>query len=402
MTIDNATKVVRYRAHVNSTNSTTMHTPPVAYVELFYDLVMVATVIVFSSKVSHDLSAHNIVWFILVFAMLWWAWLSTTLVLNTARQNDVIVQFLIAIEMLGITLMTILVSDHLGSDRLTVSPTYGAIIFIVALLNEWLRVRGPAEGQGIAARRRNAFIVSAILWAAAGFLPAPIHGIAWIAAAVMMVIPILWPRFSRGLTLPPLDEEHLVERFALLTLLVIGECFIKVALTATSKGIHEINLLVLPIEIGLIFAIWAVYFTNVVPRGLPRTLTARRAWMGYHLVLQIGLVGLAIGLGRLIALLDISTSKREDAYSLAIPLAIVFVALGLLIRLGWGRAGQAMALVLVGGALASLLLGILVIEIQPFTINEGAMIFGIVEIGAAGVVAWLGRTTWAALERSDD
>ena len=133
-----------------------MHTPPVAYVELFYDLVMVATVIVFSSKVSHDLSAHNIVWFILVFAMLWWAWLSTTLVLNTARQNDVIVQFLIAIEMLGITLMTILVSDHLGSDRLTVSPTYGAIIFIVALLNEWLRVRGPAEGQGIAARRRNA------------------------------------------------------------------------------------------------------------------------------------------------------------------------------------------------------------------------------------------------------
>ena len=35
-------------------------------------------------------------------------------------------------------------------------------------------------------------------------------------------------------------------------------------------------------------------------------------------------LGLAIGLGRLITLLDISTSKREDAYSLAIPLAIVF------------------------------------------------------------------------------
>lgn len=385
---------------MSSPKTSTTQTPPVSYVELFYDLVMVATVIVFSSKVSHDLSAHNIVWFILVFAMLWWAWLTTTLVLNTARQNDVIVQFLIAVEMLGITLMTILVSDHLGSDRLTVSPTYGAIIFIVALLNEWLRVRGPVDARGIAARRRNAFVVSAVLWAAAGFLPAPIHGIAWIFAAIIMVVPILSQRFSRGLTVPPIDEEHIVERFALLTLLVIGECFIKVALTATSKGIHEINLLVLPIEIGLIFAIWVVYFTNVVPRGLPRTARGRRSWMGFHLILQIGLVGLAIGLGRLITLLDISTSKREDAYSLAIPLAIVFVALGLLILAGWGRAGRPMALVLMGGALASLALGILVIEIQPFTINQGAMVFGIVEIGAAAWVAWLGRTVRADLDPS--
>ena len=209
---------------MSSPKTSTTQNPPVSYVELFYDLVMVATVIVFSSKVSHDLSAHNIVWFILVFAMLWWAWLTTTLVLNTARQNDVIVQFLIAVEMLGITLMTILVSDHLGSDRLTVSPTYGAIIFIVALLNEWLRVRGPVDARGIAARRRNAFVVSAVLWAAAGFLPAPIHGIAWIFAAIIMVVPILSQRFSRGLTVPPIDEEHIVERFALLTLLVIGEC----------------------------------------------------------------------------------------------------------------------------------------------------------------------------------
>ena len=385
---------------MSSPKTSTTQNPPVSYVELFYDLVMVATVIVFSSKVSHDLSAHNIVWFILVFAMLWWAWLTTTLVLNTARQNDVIVQFLIAVEMLGITLMTILVSDHLGSDRLTVSPTYGANNFIVALLNEWLRVRAPVDARGIAARRRNAFVVSAVLWAAAGFLPAPIHGIAWIFAAIIMVVPILSQRFSRGLTVPPIDEEHIVERFALLTLLVIGECFIKVALTATSKGIHEINLLVLPIEIGLIFAIWVVYFTNVVPRGLPRTARGRRSWMGFHLILQIGLVGLAIGLGRLITLLDISTSKREDAYSLAIPLAIVFVALGLLILAGWGRAGRPMALVLMGGALASLALGILVIEIQPFTINQGAMVFGIVEIGAAAWVAWLGRTVRADLDPS--
>ncbi len=387
---------------MSSPKTSTTHTPPVSYVELFYDLVMVATVIVFSSKVSHDLSAHNIVWFILVFAMLWWAWLTTTLVLNLARQNDVVVQVLIAAEMLGITLMTILVSDHVGSDRLTVSPTYGGIILLVAMLNQWLAVRGPSDTQAIAIRRRNAFVLSGVLWIAAGFLPAPIHGIAWIFAAIIMVIPVVSLRFSKGLVVPSIDQEHIVERFALLTLLVIGECFIKVALTATSKGIHEINLLVLPIEIGLIFAIWAVYFTNVVPRGLPASINGRRAWMGYHLLLQIGLVGLAIGLGRLITLLDIATTKREDTYMLSIPVAIVFVALGLLVGVGWGSSGWKMAAVLFGGAATSLLLGILVFEIQPFTINEGAIVFGVVEIGSAGIAAWLGRTARANLERSDD
>ena len=378
---------------MSAPTSSAHRNPPVAYIELFYDLVMVAAIIVFSSKVSHDLSRHNVAWFIIVFAMLWWAWLTTTLVQNASRHGDVIVQFLTAAEMLGITLMTILVSDHVGSNRITVSPTYGGIIVIIGLLNLWLSARGPTSTSAAARRRSASFFLSGLLWIVAGFVPAPFHGVLWILAAIAMVVPVLSVRLNGGISLAHLDQEHLVERFALLTLLVIGECFIKVTLSATSRGVHEINLLVLPIEIGLIFAVWAVYFTKVVPRGLPASVRGRRAWMAVHLILQIGLVGLAIGLGRLIVLLDISTSTREDAYMLSVPLAIVFGTLSVLIMLGWGAEGRSMALVLAGGALASVILGIMIIEIQPFTINEGAMVFGIVEIGAAGAVAWLGHSS---------
>ena len=376
---------------MSAPTSSAHRNPPVAYIELFYDLVMVAAIIVFSTKVSHDLSRHNIAWFIIVFAMLWWAWLTTTLVQNASRRGDAVVQVLTAAEMLGITLMTILVSDHVGSDRITVSPTYGGIIMIVALLNLWLSARGPESTRAPAAKRSASFFLSGLLWIVAGFIPAPFHGVVWILAAIAMVLPVLSVRLNEGITLAELDQDHLVERFALLTLLVIGECFIKVTLSATSRGIHEINLLVLPIEIGLIFAVWAVYFTNVVPRGLPTSVRDRRAWMGIHLVLQIGLVGLAIGLGRLIVLLDIETTTRTDVYMLSIPLAIVFAALSLLILLGWRSAGRTMALVLATGAAASVALGFMIIEIQPFTINEGAVVFGIVEMGAAGIVAWLGH-----------
>ena len=96
---------------------------PVGWIELFYDLVMVAAVIVFSTKVSKDLTVDTTVWFILVFAMLWWMWLSTTLVLNVRRVEDAVVDVIVAIEMFAITLMTIIVADYDRTRRIFVSPT---------------------------------------------------------------------------------------------------------------------------------------------------------------------------------------------------------------------------------------------------------------------------------------
>lgn len=238
---------------------------------------MVAAIIVFSSKVSMRFSAQTVVWFIFIFSMLWWMWLSTTLVLNVRRVEDAAVDVIVAFEMFAITLMTILVADDDRSRRVLVSPTYALIVASVAALNEWLRRRGPTAARSFAARRRNVYLISAVCWVLGGIAPPPWHGLAWVVAAVVMVLPLTLGRLNEGVQIPNLDTQHLSERFALLTMLVIGESFVKVALTASSIPTHEINLVVLPLEVVMIFAMWLAYFLGIEPAGMPTGVVARRA-----------------------------------------------------------------------------------------------------------------------------
>ena len=364
---------------------------PVGWIELFYDLVMVAAVIVFSTKVSKDLTVDTTVWFILVFAMLWWMWLSTTLVLNVRRVEDAVVDVIVAVEMFAITLMTIIVADYDRTRRIFVSPTYALIVACVAALNEWLRRRGPASTRRYAARRRNIYLVSAVFWVIGGIAPSPWHGIAWLAAGVIMVLPLTARGLNGGVQVPNLDTEHLSERFALLTMLVIGESFVKVALTASSTPVHEINLIVLPLEVVVIFALWLAYFLDVAPDGMPGGLVARRAWILSHLVLAIGLVGLAIGLGRFITLQDLSQLTDLDAYLLAVPVAIIFLSIATMVATVRGRPGAPIVVTYLAGSVVALGAALVISDVRFLTVNQTTLLLCIITAATAVIARLLFR-----------
>ncbi len=59
------------------------------WIELFYDLVFVAAILVFSSAVSHLHNGARIGWVVVVFSAVWWVWLSTTLFVNRFHPGDV-------------------------------------------------------------------------------------------------------------------------------------------------------------------------------------------------------------------------------------------------------------------------------------------------------------------------
>ena len=60
------------------------------WLELFYDLVFVAAILVFSSAVSHLHDASRITWVVAVFCAVWWVWLSTTMFTNRFHMADVV------------------------------------------------------------------------------------------------------------------------------------------------------------------------------------------------------------------------------------------------------------------------------------------------------------------------
>src|SRR3954462_8611903 len=77
------------------------------WIELFYDLVFVAAILVFSAAVSPLHDAARIGWVVVVFSAVWWVWLSTTMFVNRFRMTDVGHQVLILVQMFFVVLIAI-------------------------------------------------------------------------------------------------------------------------------------------------------------------------------------------------------------------------------------------------------------------------------------------------------
>ena len=75
------------------------------WLELFYDLVFVAAILVFSSAVSHLHDAARVGWVVAVFAAVWWIWLSTTFFVNRFRTADLGQRLLVLAQMFLVALV---------------------------------------------------------------------------------------------------------------------------------------------------------------------------------------------------------------------------------------------------------------------------------------------------------
>ena len=304
--------------------------PTVGWLELFYDLIMVAAVVVFSIAIIRTPDLFNILWFLAGFALVWWAWLCTTLTMNVQREVNSTAQWLVVLQMVAIIYMAVLLADPVKAHNSYSIPLFGVVMLLVAALNEWLRRTQATKDQTFIIRRRNAFAASGLLWLASALLDEPAKVVVCVLATIVMIAPLLSGWFNKGITLEWLDPKHIGERFALLTMLVLGESFIKVAGAAAIKPVAATNTLCLGIEMLMIFAVWLSYFRDIVPEGVPSGVVARRAWMFGHLLLQISLLGVAIGLGIFVKLDESRKVGDIDMIALTVPLAVVFVFLCIL------------------------------------------------------------------------
>jgi low temperature requirement protein LtrA len=92
----------------------------------------------------------------------------------------------------------------------------------------------------------------------------------------------------------PLDEAHLVERLGLLTIIVMGESFVKVSLVVSDGHLDGIDVLVLVALFVAVFAIWWSYFDDIPDAGIRDGIAASIGWLLGHLFFQLFLVGVAI------------------------------------------------------------------------------------------------------------
>jgi low temperature requirement protein LtrA len=303
---------------------------PVSWLELFYDLVFVASIVTFSDAVSHDASGDVIVTVTIAFAAVWWIWVATTLFANRFRCDDATQRALVLAQMILLTLIALVVGDDPSHHEGFISVAYALLCADVSIMHGRQVRHSTGELARFARARRNEYALVILPLLAATFFEGPLRYALWILAILIVVLPALSYRFGRVEGETPIDEDHLVERLGLLTIIVCGESFVKVSLLASVGSLESLDMIVLATLFVLVFAMWWSYFDDIPEAGLPPGVGRLRGWLVGHLFLQTFLVGVAVGYSKLLRL-DLGDNLDLDKMLISVgPLIGVYLSLAVI------------------------------------------------------------------------
>jgi len=364
----------------------------VGWLELFYDLVFVAAIVTFSDAVSLRPDGDVIAVVFAAFAAVWWIWLTTTLFANRFRVDDGPQRALVLVQMVLLTMIALLVGDGLARHEGFASIAYALLCLSVAVMHARSVARPGALG-ALAVARRNEYAIAALPLLAAAAVGGPARYVLWSVGLATIVVPGIAYRFGREHGEAPLHEEHIVERLALLTIIVCGESFVKVSLAASDGSLEELDVVVLVALFVLVFAMWWSYFDDIPEAGITSSLGRARGWFVAHLTLQVCLVGVAVGYTKLLRL-DLGDSLDFDKMLLAVgPLMGVYLSLALLGACTRRTPVGPLLALRLGSALMLIPIGILAWQVEWIDVEVTAVLLAAFALAHSVLASVLRRDT---------
>ena len=344
--------------------------PDQSWLELFYDLVFVASIVVLSGAYSQDTTAEGVVWMILVFSMMWGTWLSTTLLLNRVTLTGSWLRSLMIVQMVLVLGMAIAADTTHGDFSDAVGPLFAAVLVTVALQFRSVLKHHPELRRSFHRRATRCIVAAAV------FAATPLFGDVWYIAPWVLAI-FLFVTPSRHADDSGLDAHHLIHRFGEFTIIMLGEAFVKIGLTATHEPLDEIDLIGLPLTFVLVFAIWWLYFTDIPPSGLPRTHARRGGWIYSHFPFHLCITAVAVSMSRILPPHAEAADKRSVRY-IVLPLTIIAVCLAVMNLMIDTPLARRRARIHLWSAVALVLAWIVLIGVDSFDLEGTAVVVTIV------------------------
>ena len=291
--------------------------PDQSWLELFYDLSFVASIVVLTGSYSRDKSWSNSLWLLLVAAGVWVAWLETTLLTNRTTLTRVWPRVLTVIQMALVLVMTITADDTTGDHTELTGPLF-AVVLVTIALQYFAALRQQPEHRTYLTHHATRVLVAAAIFALT-----PLYGdlwfwVPWVIGLALIVFPGRASNVDETI-----DGHHLVHRFGEFTIIVLGEAFLKIGLVASVEPLDRVDLIGLPLTFAVIYVIWWLYFTDIAPSGLPDGTRRRRWWIAAHLPLQVALMSLAVGLS---LILNPAVNAVEAKYLRMILLPLIVIS----------------------------------------------------------------------------
>ncbi len=234
----------------------------VSYLDLFFDLVFVVAI----AQLAHSLSAHpdlkGFGTFAFLFLPVWWLWIGSTFYTERFETGEISHRLFTVAQMVPLVGMAAFAHGALGKESVGFALSYilGRIIIIA------LWARGgyhDAKARTVTNRYVLGFSIGAALWGVSLFVPAPWRFWLW-GAGILVDFATPWTMMAEQAKLPKLSTSRLPERFALFTIIVLGESIVgTVGGLAAQLHIGAYELMTGFLGLTIAVALWWMYFDTV-------------------------------------------------------------------------------------------------------------------------------------------
>ncbi len=272
----------------------------VHWVELFYDLIHVVTIFLLGNYLSQHLDVQGFLFFCGVFIALWYAWGELSIFNSIFVSTDFWHRLIMSGMICTLMFMAAAIPAIDGNGWAFFVIGFAVNRAMLALL--YFRAMCTNESaRAMCQEQIRNMMVFAVFFATTAFLPKPYSY--WVFAATMVATQIIYmiPRVS-VLRFEKFEPRfgHMAERFALLTLIVLGEGFFKLVVTLSDIGIYNVtpDVLVNFLIGGIaIFVMCWIYF-DFVGHGKTKDnkLPTLVKWWLAHLVMMISATMVAVAL----------------------------------------------------------------------------------------------------------
>lgn len=244
----------------------------VSPLELLYDLVYAAVIAQAASHLAAHVSASGLFEFTLVFSLTWIAWANGTLYLELHGRSDGRTRTYFFLQIGILAILAVYAADA-GAGGRGFALTYTAFLVVMAWL--WYEVRRQdarlrPEFLPDTARYVVAMAVSVLVILVSAFLPAQLRFLVWAIFTVAWILLLqLFGRSRIGLGVGMAPTDSLVERFATITIIVLGQVVFGVV-DGLSQSKHDVTTIATGmIALAVGFGFWWIYF-DVVGGKLPK------------------------------------------------------------------------------------------------------------------------------------
>lgn len=317
--------------------------------ELLFDLVSVIAIAAAAAGLHHAIAENHIVdgvlKYLLAFFGIWWAWMNYTWFSSAYDNDDVLFRILTAVIMGGALTMAAGIGLFFDSLDITLMVS-GYVVMRAAMVILWIRAaQAHPECRTTNLRYAGGIGLVQCFWILLMFLQPLSTGLFVGLFILGGFLELLVPVFAERHHETPWHRHHIIERYGLLNIIVLGETLLagSLALQQLSDADYNIQLVHIAVSaLVILFSLWWLYFSRE-DHLQTRELSTALSW-GYGHAL-VFMSGAAAGAGFAV-LIDVVTHHAEIGiltgdYAVAIPVALYLIGLWFVrdrfILQGWAR-----------------------------------------------------------------